>query len=51
MLKYCDLIREQYANSEYITAITSTQNIIKNTPRTPGNNYAFQNLRMSITNY
>ena len=42
MLKYCNLIREQYMNPEYIYQVNSIQNIIKQIKPIPKNKYILE---------
>jgi hypothetical protein len=51
MIKYCNLIREQYMNPDYIYQVNSIQNAIKKIKTIPKNKYILENLRMTITEY
>ena len=51
MLEYCNLIREQYMNPDYIYHLNSIQNTIKQIKTIPKNKYILENLRMTITEY
>lgn len=51
MVQYCNLIREQYMNPDYMYQINSIQNIIKQINPIPKNNYILKNLRMTITEF
>ena len=51
MLEYCNLIREQYMNPDYIYHLNSIQNTIKQIKTIPKNKYILENLRMTITEF